>query len=76
MTELLAGDIGGTKTILRWMADRQVLDEREYASQSYGDLVPIVQAFFEVATLKTGDRPGPRRLALRLQALWSTMPPT
>lgn len=52
MTQLLAGDIGGTKTILRLF----LLDDRsgdgmvsiaqaEYPSQTYGDLVPLVQDF-------------------------------
>ncbi len=49
MTLLLAGDIGGTKTILRLVkapADGdEVLHEETYPSQNYPDLVPIVQEF-------------------------------
>lgn len=55
MSVVLAGDIGGTKTILRLMqvsktGDRpelSVLHENTYPSQDYPDLVPIVKAFFE-----------------------------
>lgn len=47
MALLLAGDIGGTKTILQWVevsgADRVVRFEREFPSGAYGDLVPLVQ---------------------------------
>lgn len=56
MTQLLAGDIGGTKTILRWMevtGNRPNLlrlrHEAEYPSQKYPDLVPMVQAFLASA---------------------------
>ena len=49
MTLLLAGDIGGTKTILqlfRWDgAGRQAIAERTYASGEFTDLVPLVEAF-------------------------------
>jgi glucokinase len=55
MTTVLAGDIGGTKTILRlveWEAvpncpiPRQtLLDEETYPSQNYPDLVPLVRQF-------------------------------
>jgi len=49
MTLLLAGDIGGTKTILRLVkapADGdEVLHEQTYQSQNYPDLVPIVREF-------------------------------
>ncbi|MBC6423121.1 MAG: glucokinase [Hormoscilla sp. SP5CHS1] len=49
MTLLLAGDIGGTKTILRLVkapADGdEVLHEQTYPSQNYPDLVPIVREF-------------------------------
>ncbi|MGK7904914.1 MAG: glucokinase [Hormoscilla sp.] len=51
MTILLAGDIGGTKTILRLVeaaADInswQTLHEATYPSQNYPDLVPIAREF-------------------------------
>ncbi len=60
MTELLAGDIGGTKTILRWTEASQILFESEYSSPSYDDLVPLVQAFFQSAAAQTGRSPQPR----------------
>ncbi|RUR84967.1 glucokinase [Chlorogloeopsis fritschii PCC 9212] len=50
MTLILAGDIGGTKTILRLMEEsegqlvRTIYEER-YPSRDYPDLVPIVQKF-------------------------------
>lgn len=67
--ELLAGDIGGTKTILRWVQEetagvavsaQTVRFEQEYASQDYPDLVPMVEAFFEAAAAAVGQRPQPR----------------
>ncbi|MDJ1179661.1 glucokinase [Roseofilum sp. BLCC_M91] len=51
MTVLLAGDIGGTKTILRLVEQSsegeplQVLAQQSYPSQEFGDLVPIVNQF-------------------------------
>jgi len=51
MTLLIAGDIGGTKTILRLVevtkqaVDFQTLQEVTYPSQDYSDLVPMVQEF-------------------------------
>ncbi|MEB3229554.1 MAG: glucokinase [Leptolyngbyaceae bacterium] len=55
MTQLLAGDIGGTKTILRLAeagtdsAAPKLLFEQEYPSSNYPDLVPMVQDFFSAA---------------------------
>ncbi|ACB49946.1 glucokinase [Crocosphaera subtropica ATCC 51142] len=60
MTVLLAGDIGGTKTILRLVNSEQpkngenlpqqtTLYEKSYPSQNYDDLVPIVQEFLKEA---------------------------
>lgn len=47
MTLLLAGDIGGTKTILRLVQKSgeslQNLYENRYSSRDYTDLVPMVQ---------------------------------
>jgi len=51
MTRLIAGDIGGTKTILRAIAatpgsrSYDTLAEATYPSQRYDDLVPIVREF-------------------------------
>lgn len=49
MTRLLAGDIGGTKTILRLESvdaeGRKVLSEQTYPSQDWVHLVPMVQDF-------------------------------
>ncbi len=65
MVQLLAGDIGGTKTILRWVETsvkpklqgkfltQTLLYEKEYPSQSYGDLVPMVEEFWAEAQAQT-----------------------
>ncbi len=51
MTRLIAGDIGGTKTILRLVevtnqaVNFETLSEVTYPSQTYSDLVPMVQEF-------------------------------
>ncbi|HEY9814275.1 MAG TPA: glucokinase [Candidatus Obscuribacterales bacterium] len=51
MTILLAGDIGGTKTILRLVqteGDRlTTLGEQTYASGEFADLVPMVRRFLQ-----------------------------
>ncbi len=60
MSMLLAGDIGGTKTILRLLSSENLnngeklpqqttLYEKSYPSQKYNDLVPIVQEFLKNA---------------------------
>ncbi|NET53543.1 MAG: glucokinase [Merismopedia sp. SIO2A8] len=57
MTQLLAGDIGGTKTILRLVEEEggdrsgahnplRILHEQQYPSTNYPDLVPMVRDFF------------------------------
>ncbi|MGF1481596.1 MAG: glucokinase [Cyanophyceae cyanobacterium] len=55
---LLAGDIGGTKTILRLVEVAQdgfeSIHSAQYVSGNYSDLVPIVQDF-----LADADRPAP-----------------
>jgi glucokinase len=66
MSVVLAGDIGGTKTILRLVEVTQdqdcpqlkLLHEQNYPSQDYPDLVPIVKAF-----LQEGDYSGEVRRA-------------
>jgi glucokinase len=61
MTLLIAGDIGGTKTILRLVevtdqaVDFQTHLESTYSSQNYTDLVPMVQSFL-TQTDYTPDR--------------------
>ncbi|MBE9028156.1 glucokinase [filamentous cyanobacterium LEGE 11480] len=53
MAQLLAGDIGGTKTILRLVeTDGEILTtlhEHEYPSKAFPDLTPMVQAFLAEA---------------------------
>lgn len=67
MTQLLAGDIGGTKTILRWVevgatpAALQTLHEARYSSGDYPDLVPMVQQFLKEAQAHTGRSPEPEQ---------------
>ncbi|MEQ9551132.1 MAG: glucokinase [Coleofasciculus sp. G3-WIS-01] len=57
MTLILAGDIGGTKTILRLVEEKdsqllQVLHETRYPSRDFPDLVPLVQRFVSEAVQK------------------------
>lgn len=61
MTFLLAGDIGGTKTILRVVealpdADpaKTALYEMRYSSHDFPDLVPMVEFFLQAAQQETG----------------------
>jgi glucokinase len=71
MTVLLAGDIGGTKTILRLVetqgeTDRQIPDlatryEQTYSSHDYADLVPMIRQFLDAAAGSLGDLPQPER---------------
>ncbi len=67
MTQLLAGDIGGTKTILRLVKlssaepSLETVHEARYSSGDYPDLVPIVQQFFEETQAVTGSTPSPER---------------
>lgn len=66
MTLLLAGDIGGTKTILRLVeqpaeGSMYSLDEATYSSRDYPDLVPIVQEFLGAATEHLGYTPVPQK---------------
>ncbi|MFB8790071.1 MAG: glucokinase [Potamolinea sp.] len=64
MTLLLAGDIGGTKTILRLVEDSpekswHTLYEAIYSSRDFPDLVPIVQRFLSVAGQQLGKSENP-----------------
>ena len=66
MTQLLAGDIGGTKTILRWVEATgfpklKVNYEKQYPSQQYADLVPMVKDFLQTAQAESGQSPKPQR---------------
>ncbi|MEL6319222.1 MAG: glucokinase [Cyanobacteria bacterium J06626_14] len=71
MTVLLAGDIGGTKTILR-LADAEsngtatdttttTIFEQQYASGEFPDLVPIVRKFMQDAETQLDHVPMPER---------------
>jgi glucokinase len=69
MTILLAGDIGGTKTILRLVASEatdsqplptlKTLYEATYSSREFPDLVPMVRRFREATTAEIGEAPLP-----------------
>ncbi|MBD2568287.1 glucokinase [Anabaena lutea] len=61
MTLLLAGDIGGTKTILRLVESSdslglKTLYEESYRSGDFPDLVPIVQKFLAAANTSTPEK--------------------
>ncbi|NEP60051.1 MAG: glucokinase [Symploca sp. SIO2G7] len=71
MTLLLAGDIGGTKTILRLVekdGDKplQVLHEALYQSQDFPDLVTIVQKFLSVAQQQLDSTLSPEKACLAI----------
>lgn len=61
MRYLLAGDIGGTKTIMRLVAaENETLAtcyEEQYVSKDFPDLVPLVQSFLSAAEAQ-GKKPG------------------
>lgn len=66
MTRLLAGDIGGTKTILRLVEasgthSLTTLYESTFPSGSYPDLVPLVQEFLMIAGQQLGEIPAPTK---------------
>lgn len=70
MTLLLAGDIGGTKTILRLVnateqgnqdAALETLYEVRYSSHDYSDLVPMVQTFLAAAEQELGKKFSPEK---------------
>jgi glucokinase len=61
MTLLLAGDIGGTKTILRLVqatsvTDTRTLQEQRYSSHEYPDLVPMVKTFLATCEKALGRK--------------------
>jgi glucokinase len=58
MTLLLAGDIGGTKTILRLVdisdsLNWQTIHEDSYISANFIDLVPMIQQFMEAVNIQS-----------------------
>ena len=65
MMYLLAGDIGGTKTILQLVAatDEELSTEfeKKYVSNEFPDLVPMVQAFIAEAEECAGTSMQPQR---------------
>jgi glucokinase len=61
MTLLLAGDIGGTKTILRLVEETISLFEVRYPSHDFEDLVPMVQTFLKAAAEKLGKSLSPEK---------------
>ena len=69
MTQLLAGDTGGTKTILL-LAETQdtphgiklkTLHEARYVSAEFSDLVPMVKTFLASAEQSLGITPAPQK---------------
>ncbi|MDE5070905.1 MAG: glucokinase [Trichodesmium sp. St16_bin4-tuft] len=71
MTLLVAGDIGGTKTILQLVevnreesktsVELRKLYENRYLSNDFPDLVPIVKKFLEEASEKLGEKQKPEK---------------
>jgi glucokinase len=66
MTVLLAGDIGGTKTILRLVEESpgpewKTLYQALYSSRDFPDLVPIVQQFLSAAEQELGTVARPEK---------------
>ncbi|WP_008313880.1 glucokinase [Leptolyngbya sp. PCC 6406] len=65
MTYFLAGDIGGTKTILRLVNDAgaklTTTYEAQYVSANFSDLVPMVQQFMATAAAAMGQTVQPTR---------------
>lgn len=65
MTLLLAGDIGGTKTILQAVeaieGELKPLFEEKYPSQNFTDLVPIAREFLATAAEEVGRELQPEK---------------
>jgi glucokinase len=66
MTVLLAGDIGGTKTILRLVRQENdttwsTLDEQKFVSGDFPSLTPLVQRFLSLAQPHSGSSTPPQR---------------
>lgn len=69
MTYLLAGDIGGTKTLLRLIkpdSPHQSIFEQSFPSQEYRDLTPIVQKFLDAAKTQLGQAIQPESACLAI----------
>ncbi|OCR02123.1 glucokinase [Oscillatoriales cyanobacterium USR001] len=71
MTFLLAGDIGGTKTILRLVesTDTGVLNtlyEFRYPSNNFPDLIPMMRQFLTAATTQLGYTAMPEKACLAI----------
>lgn len=71
MTQILAGDTGGTKTILKLLeadpsagrtglAFKPLYSER-FISREFADLVPLVRRFFSNAAAAIGSKPNPQK---------------
>ena len=65
MLQLLAGDIGGTKTILRLVqterpedSTQKTLHEQRFVSSDYTDLVPMVKDFLASAPVIANPQSG------------------
>jgi len=60
MTTLLAGDIGGTKTLLSLYDadDLELLAQERYISADWVDLAPMVRHFLDQAEVRAHTRPG------------------
>jgi len=60
--KILAGDIGGTKTILRLVEaeenskNYQTIEQKKYPSQEYSDLVPMVEKFLDESKESSVDK--------------------
>lgn len=66
MASILAGDIGGTKTILRLVEtsseeSNDPLYEERYSSRDFPDLVPMVQQFLATSGGQLGRTPTPQK---------------
>ncbi|MBD1849190.1 glucokinase [Leptolyngbya sp. FACHB-711] len=71
MTQILAGDTGGTKTLLYLMEAQpgsartgvafKTLYAERFTSREFDDLAPLVRRFFENATAAIGTKPNPQK---------------
>ncbi|NJO41895.1 MAG: glucokinase [Cyanobacteria bacterium CRU_2_1] len=69
MTQILAGDTGGTKTILLLAEPQEtetgiklkLLHEQRYISAEFPDLVPMVRMFLAEAKMAIGTTPAPEK---------------
>ncbi len=70
MTQILAGDTGGTKTVLLLAEVHETelgatqikaLHQQRFVSAEFPDLVPMVRQFFDAAKAATGNPPAPEQ---------------